>query len=172
MFKPRLHKYEFQDKYFGRKVAVKDFASTLAGFFHDGERLLYYHIPEMLRKLYRLATIISKLHRYRFYAASLLFIYDGDEEVQREYQDALRRDLGADERVRRKHRRAGRVNIRLIDMAHCTTGDDFLRPGEPERPDQPDLLVATFPPHHESTPDCGALLGESRSCLPMLLTTH
>lgn len=168
VYKPRLQKYEFQDKYFGRKIAVEDFAATLGGFFHDGERLLYYHIPEMMRKLYRLATIISKLHRYRFYAASLLFIYDGDENVQRDYQSAIRRNPGADEKVRRKQRRLGRVNIRLIDMAHCTTGNDFLRPEDPERPDQPDLPRATFPPHHASTPDCGALLG----MLPYTEWTH
>jgi hypothetical protein len=74
--------YVFQDKYFGRKVAPEDFPRALGRFFHDGRRLLLHHVPVILEKLYRLAALINVLAGYRFYASSLLFIYDGDEETQ------------------------------------------------------------------------------------------
>ena len=54
----------------------------LASFLHDGERLLVYQIPVILRKLYALARIINRLKGYRFYGCSLLMIYDGDREAQ------------------------------------------------------------------------------------------
>ncbi|CAE7137256.1 unnamed protein product [Rhizoctonia solani] len=77
--------YVTQNKYTGRDVRTEDFQSTLASFFHDGERLLVYHIPPLLQKLYALARIIHRLKGYRFYGCSLLFIYDGDRDAQDAY---------------------------------------------------------------------------------------
>lgn len=74
--------YIFQDKYFGRKVSSDEFPHALSKFFHNGQRLLLHHVPVILEKLYRLARIIRRLEGYRFYASSLLFIYDGDCETQ------------------------------------------------------------------------------------------
>ncbi|EJD54065.1 hypothetical protein AURDEDRAFT_110697 [Auricularia subglabra TFB-10046 SS5] len=74
--------YKTQNKYAGREVRAEEFPSVLASFFHDGERLLVHHIPSILQKLYALARIIYRLKGYRFYGCSLLFIYDGDGEVQ------------------------------------------------------------------------------------------
>lgn len=86
--------YLFQDKYYGRKVAPDDFPQALARFFHDGRRLLVHHIPIILEKLYRLARIVHELKSYRFYASSLLFIYDGHESTQ----DRLEADFEARQR--------------------------------------------------------------------------
>ncbi|CUA70243.1 hypothetical protein RSOLAG22IIIB_00594 [Rhizoctonia solani] len=77
--------YATQNKYTGRDIRTEDFQSTLASFFHDGERLLVYHIPPLLQKLYALARIIHRLKGYRFYGCSLLFIYDGDRDAQDAY---------------------------------------------------------------------------------------
>lgn len=74
--------YLFQDKYFGRKVAPQDFPDALSRFFFDGEKVLIHHVPVILEKLFRLARCIHKLNGYRFYASSLLFIYDGDSDIQ------------------------------------------------------------------------------------------
>ncbi|KAF7331862.1 Kinase [Mycena kentingensis (nom. inval.)] len=74
--------YVSQDKYMGRDLRPEGFPSTLASFLHDGERLLVYHIPILLQKLYGLARIIHRLKGYRFYGCSLLLIYDGDRELQ------------------------------------------------------------------------------------------
>lgn len=74
--------YVTQNKYTGRELRKEEFPSVLASFLHDGERLLVHHIPSILQKLYNLARIIFRLKGYRFYGCSLLFIYDGDGEVQ------------------------------------------------------------------------------------------
>lgn len=91
--------YLFQDKYYGRQIAPDQFSIALARFFEDGKSLLVHHIPIILEKLYRLAGIIFRLKGYRFYASSLLFIYDGDEVTQ----SRLRREF----EHRRRHGQAG-----------------------------------------------------------------
>ncbi|CAH7690692.1 inositol polyphosphate kinase-domain-containing protein [Phakopsora pachyrhizi] len=232
VYKASEDRFTFQDKYFGRKILTQDFTLTLTDFFDDGEQVLIYHIPEMLQKLYRLATIISKLNRYRFYASSLLFIYDGYRDAQREYKaylDSGKRALGANNnslgtvddhdvesvrtissgieeiqvseldsspsneqlsfsnevisrsssglRPRFHHLTSsarvsntshddypGEVMIRLIDFAHCTTGDDFLLPGQSPDVEDPEKPRASFPPSHPNQPDCGFLLGLKSLC--------
>lgn len=81
----------FQDKYYGRKVLPADFPSALARFFYDGQKILMHHIPLILQKIYHLARIVWGLRGYRFYASSLLFIYDGDCETQRKLEDEFDR---------------------------------------------------------------------------------
>ncbi|KAH9947294.1 SAICAR synthase-like protein [Amylocystis lapponica] len=78
--------YVTQDKYKGREFRPDDFPSVVASFLHDGERLLVYQIPVILRKLYALARIINRLKGYRFYGCSLLMIYDGDREAQEAFR--------------------------------------------------------------------------------------
>ncbi|GAA5930931.1 hypothetical protein JCM10213_003948 [Rhodosporidiobolus nylandii] len=254
-------RYIFQDKYFGRKVQLEDFPSVLASFLHDGHGVLAYHIPHILKQLYRLASIVFRLDRFRFYAASLLFIYDGDPDVQDAYKksvfaqaaepgpgvnlkmlssslpdrpanawgglehsmSSLGRSTSSSVKPRPRamsvggnddeddedehnsppnrssphhssrrphrhhhngrngegHRRhkskkrkvPGAVTIRLIDFAHCTTGDDFIDPEEAapfglEPGDQaPEgRIVARFPPTHPNQPDLGFLLGLKSLC--------
>lgn len=202
----------------------------------------------ILRQLYRLAGIVYKLNRYRFYAASLLFIYDGDAAVQAKYKKSLLHEASAsklenamnainpfDEETAseaglssppratlassklaadlastqsppsrifsgqsdsplkqsidgvlhpkpshlsppnprhqhsRKHKIPGCVTIRLIDFAHCTTGDDFVPPrveGEAVEEEEVDdgRIRATFPPTHPNQPDLGFLLGLKSLC--------
>ena len=81
----------FQDKYFGRKVLPAEFSGALARFFFDGSKILMHHVPLILQKIYHLARIIWGLRGYRFYASSLLFIYDGDCETQRKLKDEFDR---------------------------------------------------------------------------------
>lgn len=71
-----------QDKYQGREIKKDEFPAALASFLYDGERLLAHQIPCILGKIYALARIINRLKGFRFYGCSLLFIYDGDHEVQ------------------------------------------------------------------------------------------
>lgn len=238
VYKSVESRYVFQDKYFGRKVTIADFPSVIAFFLSNGSEVLSYHIPPILRQLYRLAGIVYGLDRYRFYAASLLFIYDGDANVQAAYKRSLENsspgglsDLmevadvlddenapevhspdslsptakkallaspplrphsssnhhhhhhstvnGGERHHRHSHRKqksAGSVIIRLIDFAHCTTGDDFLPPkgsdlmeeGEEEEIDD-GRIRATFPPTHPNQPDLGFLLGLKSLCAALKL---
>ncbi|KAI0722147.1 hypothetical protein C8T65DRAFT_734574 [Cerioporus squamosus] len=140
--------YVTQDKYKGREVRPEDFPGVLASFLHDGERLLVYQIPVILRKIYALARIVNRLKGYRFYGCSLLMIYDGDREAQETFRASvldhpppaanatprhtLRRSHSEDllvgpvaDRSSRRRKR-GEVQIRLVDFAHTTTGRDWL----------------------------------------------
>lgn len=203
VYKPCLDQYMFQDKYYGRKVKTLEFPNVLASFLHDGQRLLVYHIPSMLRKLYRLASLVRQLRRYRFYASSLLLIYDGDQDVQQAYEECLHpsgsmslqknsapnassstpttttlseslsegpfqgqsaADLHSQRKSLAKKKRAGQVTIRLIDFAHCTTGDDYKRDDKDPNDTRP---LATFPPTHPELPDTGFLLGLQSLCLAL-----
>ncbi|KAI0269197.1 hypothetical protein BC834DRAFT_820493 [Gloeopeniophorella convolvens] len=74
--------YVTQDKYQGREIKKDEFPAALASFLYDGQRLLAHQIPCILGKIYALARIINRLKGFRFYGCSLLFIYDGDHEVQ------------------------------------------------------------------------------------------
>ncbi|KAF8338948.1 uncharacterized protein EI90DRAFT_2908428 [Cantharellus anzutake] len=181
--------YVTQDKYVGRDTRTEDFPCDLARFFSDGERLLVYHIPVLLHKLYRLAKIINRLKGYRFYGCSLLFIYDGDHETQETYRKAfLRRTLSEDlhaghaaARHSRQHPRGwkkrGEINIRIVDFAHTTTGRDFVvvPPTPPtsmkdasvasasryytDVDPETGLIRARFPPHRLERPDLGFIFG-------------
>lgn len=247
MYKPVDGNYVFQDKYFGRKVTIADFPSVLSFFLSNGSLVLSYHIPLILRQLYRLAGIIHSLDRFRFYAASLLFIYDGDQKVQERYAKSLREevqkkgdgvvgeekeskdqdheswkgDVGREDQgagpststngskhhhklkqplsdpspssalprtrshshshrhptttTSKKSKIPGAVIIRLIDFAHCTTGDDYIDistlssspPSSsvpPPSSSEPQKILATFPPTHPNQPDLGFLLGLKSLC--------
>ena len=169
VYKPQEQRYVFQDKYYGRKVTIDKFSSALAAFIDDGEKLLIHHIPSILDKLCKLAAIVRKLTRWRFYAASLLFIYDGDPEVQEQYKQ-IQQSRGSLGSWEPGNIAPGELNIKLIDFAHCTTGDDFLpplAPGEEETEAEKGndaIPRARFPPIHADEPDVGFLLGLQSIC--------
>jgi hypothetical protein len=162
-----------------------------------------------------LAATVIKLNRYRFYAASLLFIYDGDKKVQEEYRNYLmslekkgdevflngesqesETDVELDHNLttssksrqghhhrshhkkhdHRKKKFPGSINIRLVDFANCSTGDDFLPPLPEELAEEEDvaesitgLRRATFPPTHPDQPDLGFILGLKSICAALKL---
>lgn len=103
----KTNSYTFQDKYFGRDLtAGKEFRDALRRFLFDGENLksIVRHIPTILEKLGDLDNMIRRLPGYRFYASSLLLIYDGAD-----------------------HSRS--IDIRLVDFANCVTAEDPLPEG-------------------------------------------
>ncbi|KAI8376010.1 uncharacterized protein BYT42DRAFT_467939, partial [Radiomyces spectabilis] len=69
--------YEIQDKYIGRNLTPQSFEELLLNFLHDGTRVLLDLIPDLVRKLRRLAQVIGSMRGYRFFGSSLLMIYDG-----------------------------------------------------------------------------------------------
>jgi inositol-hexakisphosphate kinase len=77
--------YVSQNKYFGRELQAEGFKNVLVSYLHDGEKLLVHHIPGLLQQIYGLARIIHRLNGYRFYGCSLLFIYEGDRDIQDAY---------------------------------------------------------------------------------------
>ncbi|RPB19627.1 SAICAR synthase-like protein [Terfezia boudieri ATCC MYA-4762] len=103
----KSNSYIFQDKYFGRDLtAGKEFQDALTRFLFDGEnsKSVLRHIPTILEKLGDLDSMIRRLPGYRFYASSLLLLYDGAD-----------------------HSRP--IDIRLVDFANCVTAEDPLPEG-------------------------------------------
>lgn len=99
--------YLFEDKYFGRDLkAGREFQSALTRFLYDGQsnQSIIRHIPTILKKLKALEKMIKKLPGYRFYASSLLVLYDG--------QDSERE-----------------IDLKIVDFANCVTAEDPLPPG-------------------------------------------
>lgn len=227
MYDARTEQFVFQDKYYGRCVKPEDFTKVLERFFHNGYQVLIHHVPVMVDKLYRLARHACKLNGYRFYASSLLLIYDGDLRRQNALLEAFEADLPCgttrasssassdispemqhlqvsgepsppttgsfapssvssatvltlpsptlppttlppnevEARAQwRRARRQGVINIRIIDFAHCTNGDDFYFPADhggrpPSTPQERARPIARLPPKHREQPDAGYLWG-------------
>lgn len=120
--------YRMEDKYKGREIRTEDFRSVLSSFLHDGEQVMVQHIPAILQKLYALARIISRLNGYRFYGCSLLFIYDGDADVQ----DAFRACMSERPSARKKRgesfdrRLIRRPSRRSSQSVRRTHSEDFV----------------------------------------------
>jgi inositol-hexakisphosphate 5-kinase len=126
--------YIFQDKYFGRDLKVgSEFQNALMRFLYDGVNYssVLRHIPTILQKLSELEIIIHSLAGYRFYAASLLMFYDGNDEIHEEENFTGRND----------------IDFKIADFANCVTKEDFR---SEERP---------CPPRHPESPDNGFLRG-------------
>jgi len=199
--------YTTQDKYKGREIRPEDFDSVVKSFLSDGERLLAYHIPVLLQKLYALARIINRLKGYRFYGCSILLIYDGERETQEAFRASVLEQPSSRSRrgeslgrledtvdkssLRRSHsedllsgpvakrsngrRKRGEVNVRIVDFAHTTTGQDWVPHPDPgyrnflsegsstgyEEDIDPEtgLIFARFPPHYPEQSDRGFLAG-------------
>jgi inositol-hexakisphosphate kinase len=137
----KTQSYIYLDKYFGRNLHVgREFQGALTRFLYDGVDYssVLRHIPTILRKLSELEVLIRGLVGYRFYAASLLMVYDG------EAQDDDESDSAATERdVRRKHE----IDFKMADFANSVPQEGF-------RPDD-----VPCPPRHPGTPDNGFLRG-------------
>ena len=131
--------YTFEDKYHGRDLkAGKEFQDALMRFFWDGVgyRSAVRHIPTILDKIGALERIIRTLPGYRFYASSLLMLYDGEHH--------LHEKKGLD--VVREGRVWG-IKMKIVDFANCVTAEDPLPEG------------ARCPPSHPDGVDRGYLLG-------------
>ncbi|KAG0183935.1 hypothetical protein DFQ28_000452 [Apophysomyces sp. BC1034] len=73
---------------------------TLVDYLDNGKGCQTHRIPAIIRKLRHLASIVKTMSDCRFYASSLLMIYDGDPGSQRE------------------------IDLRIIDFAKCVTGEE------------------------------------------------
>lgn len=140
--------YEFKDKYFGRQIkAGTEFQDALQKFLFNGTDLqsILRHIPVVLKKLAQLEQIVHGLRGYRFYAASLLMFYDGDDRPDETgYETAydsttdVATDTEETSRRRRKNRRE--IDFKVADFANSLTPLDDVadKPCPPQHPDQPD----------------------------------
>ncbi|KAI9217393.1 inositol polyphosphate kinase-domain-containing protein, partial [Blastocladiella britannica] len=135
------------DKYYGRELAPSALLRALVGFLDDGVAVRTECIPRILARLRELARVVADLDDFRFYASSLLLLYDGDG------RDA---DLGssfeteAEPPSHAPHPANGQCDVRIIDFANCVTEARAYR-AAPRR-------AVPYPPTTDG-PDQGYLLG-------------
>ncbi|BFY99392.1 hypothetical protein BsWGS_02432 [Bradybaena similaris] len=73
--------YHSVDKYHGRTLNEVSFKSMLYDFLHNGTRFRSELIQPIVSRLSELIKCLEHLHSFRFYASSLLIIYDGDVDA-------------------------------------------------------------------------------------------
>ncbi|KAF2495852.1 SAICAR synthase-like protein [Lophium mytilinum] len=132
--------YVFEDKYFGRDLkAGKEFQDALTRFFFDGvgNAAARRHIPVILEKIRMLENMIRRLPGYRFYASSLLMLYDrGDGEAGEKEKDPAQRAAGEDGPP--KSVIPPTIKLKIVDFANCVTAEDALPDSIPCPPKDPD----------------------------------
>ena len=121
-------KYLFEDKYFGRDLkAGHEFQSALTRFLYDGLSYtsIVPHIRIALEKITKLEEIISNLPGYRFYASSLLMLYDGAKKDTHSGSGTAATSTSS-------------INLKIVDFANCVTAEDELPESTPCPPHNPD----------------------------------
>ncbi|KAJ3191115.1 hypothetical protein HK101_008076 [Irineochytrium annulatum] len=152
VYKTSTHTFTYLDKYVGRSINAANFRQTLTDFLDTGDGHIRCDlIPRLLAKLRSLHEVVSRMTTYRFYASSLLILYDGDASV-----DTLDVDAGA-EPGRDPDRGA---DLRMIDFAQCVAGVDRMRGLEEavEEAQEAEVIRVPFPPTTKGG-DSGYLLG-------------
>lgn len=163
----KKQEYLFEDKYFGRDLAAgRAFQDALTRFLYDGvsRSIIVKRIPVILHKLGLLESMIRRLPGYRFYASSLLILYDaekpdeGNQESKNGTTDDAKRPQQQqqsslpDEPDKRKvkfdarHDSSG-LQLKIVDFANCITGEDGVPPN------------TRCPPHSPKDIDRGYLRG-------------
>ncbi|KAK7536009.1 uncharacterized protein J3D65DRAFT_627080 [Phyllosticta citribraziliensis] len=136
--------YIFEDKYFGRDLkAGKEFQDALTRFFFDGHGYTSAtkHIPVILEKIAQLERMIRGLPGYRFYASSLLMLYDHSDISDADTQEAAN---GTDGKAGPKTVEVGKkptrpeIKLKIVDFANCVTAEDKLPEDVPCPPSNPD----------------------------------
>ena len=133
----------YEDKYVGRDLkAGREFREALTRFLYDGVSYssVTKRIPTILDKLSKLENMVRRLPGYRFYASSLLMLYDAEPEKSHgERNDE--KDKGKDRKL------PPPIELKIVDFANCVTGEDALPSNAP------------CPPFHPGTIDRGYLRG-------------
>ncbi|KAF2461043.1 hypothetical protein BDY21DRAFT_334140 [Lineolata rhizophorae] len=147
----KTKQYVFEDKYFGRDLkAGKEFQDALTRYFFDGYgyAFAHKHIPSILDKLAQLEHIIKRLPGYRFYASSLLMLYDrGDSgsdsaeepstptspdrprsKVPHSPGASTNSTKSTSSKKTIRPRKSPDIKIRIVDFANCVTAEDGFSP--------------------------------------------
>jgi hypothetical protein len=155
----KTQSYVFEDKYYGRDLkAGKEFQDALKRFFWDGTgyKAANRHIPVILEKITQLERMIRKLPGYRFYASSLLMLYDrGDGELKEKDVPSFTNGVSNPSSENFSAAPSGpaspgptmqtppsrkypEIKLKIVDFANCVTAEDALPDGLPCPPHDPD----------------------------------
>ncbi|CRG83869.1 putative inositol polyphosphate kinase C970,08 [Talaromyces islandicus] len=153
----KKQEYLFEDKYYGRDLSSgREFQDALTRFLYDGvsNRSIVKKIPSILGQLSTLENMIRNLKSYRFYASSLLILYDGDMSKEQKKSSTDAKDPQNNDRPtldRRTsddwHNNNDDVKLKIVDFANCVTGEDEFPPD------------VSCPPYHLGDIDRGYLRG-------------
>lgn len=159
----KTQSYVFEDKYYGRDLkAGKEFQDALKRFFWDGTgyKAALKQIPIILDKISALERIIRGLPGYRFYASSLLMLYDRGEGEQKDSQavpNVASSSSNEDPTLSNSNapaptsnsapKRTSEIKLKIVDFANCVTAEDPL------------LETVSCPPHDPEGVDRGYLRG-------------
>ncbi|EXJ78786.1 hypothetical protein A1O1_09188 [Capronia coronata CBS 617.96] len=150
-FNAKTQKVTYEDKYYGRDLkAGREFREALTRFLYDGVSYdsVARHIPTILHKLSKLESMVRRLPGYRFYASSLLMLYDAEPHKSREAEEAARNGLDIAQIKKKEGKKwPPPIEIKIVDFANCITGEDELPPN------------AQAPPAHPHDVDRGYLRG-------------
>ena len=125
----------YKDKYSGRDIkAGREFQDSLKEYLYDriSNKSILYRIPDVIEKLSKLDKIIRGLPGYRFYASSLLLLYDADPPSHANGTKPGEESAASDGRY------TSRVELKLIDFANCVTAEDELLDSTPCPPHDPE----------------------------------
>ena len=162
----KTQSYIFEDKYYGRDLkAGREFQDALKKFFWDGTgyKAANRHIPVILEKISQLERKIRKLPGYRFYASSLLMLYDRGDGEQKEKESNAHQiglttpsdDMSAVPSAAPSGptspgpvptsspappKDKSEIKLRIVDFANCVTAEDHLEGAScpPRDPDEVD----------------------------------
>lgn len=155
----KTQSYIFEDKYYGRDLkAGKEFQDALKKFFWDGTgyKAANRHIPVILEKISQLERMIRNLKGYRFYASSLLMLYDrGDGEQKEKDVASLPGDASnpsmenvsatpygptspGTTSTATPSKKYPEIKLKIVDFANCVTAEDPLPDDIPCAPKDPD----------------------------------
>ncbi len=150
-FNSKTQKASYEDKYYGRDLkAGREFREALTRFLYDGVSYasVARHIPTILHKLSKLESMVRRLPGYRFYASSLLMLYDAEPHKSREAEEAARNGVDIAQLKKKEGKKwPPPIDIKIVDFANCVTGEDELPPN------------AQAPPAHPQDIDRGYLRG-------------
>lgn len=151
----KTQSYIFEDKYFGRDLkAGKEFQDALKRFFWDGTgyKAATRHIPVILEKISQLERMIKNLPGYRFYASSLLMLYDRGDSDSKE-KDGSTTQLNGNSATKNEEAATGssgpgntsppkaekhsEIKLKIVDFANCVTAEDPLPDDLPCPPENP-----------------------------------
>ena len=153
----KTQQYVFEDKYFGRDIkASNGFQDALKRFLYNGDGYASTtgHIPVILEKLWILENIVRNLPGWRFYASSLLVLYDAEPlpSPAPPSDTSSGKDSTEDGDPPKAKRE---IELKIVDFANSVTAEDELTDATP------------CPPHYPDDVDQGYLRGlrSLRECL-------
>ncbi|KAI9306323.1 inositol polyphosphate kinase [Cunninghamella echinulata] len=120
----------FEDKYKGRELTTVTFRDTLIRYFDNGHGCQVDFLPTLIRKLVLIFRIIESMDAYRFYASSLLIIYDANtsfnQTKNKNMNDATTTIDNSLSTTTPTTTIKNKIDVRLIDFAKSISKHEWI----------------------------------------------